>query len=41
MLTFGRLEEIEARYQELTEQLGRPEVLADTQQYQKSAKALS
>jgi peptide chain release factor 1 len=37
----GKLEEIEARYQGLSEQLGSPEVVADNQQYQKSAKALS
>ncbi|HEY7680936.1 MAG TPA: peptide chain release factor 1 [Terriglobia bacterium] len=36
-----RLKEIERRYHELTEQLGRPETLADTQQYQKIAKAHS
>jgi len=38
---FDKLEEIEKRYQDLTEQLGRPEVIADNQQYQKAAKALS
>jgi len=41
MLPLDRLEEIEARYQELAEQMGRPEVIADNQQYQRSAKALS
>jgi peptide chain release factor 1 len=41
MLPLDRLEEIGTRYRELTDQMGRPEVIADTQQYQKSAKALS
>jgi peptide chain release factor 1 len=41
MLMLGKLKEMEARYDELTEQLGRPEVIADNQQYQKFAKALS
>jgi peptide chain release factor 1 len=41
MLLSDRLKEIERRYHELTEQLGRPETLADTQQYQKIAKAHS
>ena len=36
---FQKLEEIEARYQELNEQLGRPETLADKTLYQKTAKA--
>jgi peptide chain release factor 1 len=36
---FQKLEEIEARYQELNEQLGRPETLADKALYQKTAKA--
>jgi peptide chain release factor 1 len=41
MLMFDRLDEIEARYNDLSEQLGRPEIVADNQQYQKAAKALS
>ena len=41
MLPLDRLEEIETRCLGLTEQLGRPEVIADNQQYQKAAKALS
>jgi len=41
MSMFDKLKEIEARYSELTEQLGQPESLADTQQYQKLAKAHS
>ena len=41
MSMFDKLKEIEARYGELTEQLGRPEILADTQQYQKIARAHS
>src|SRR3990167_612513 len=36
-----KLEEIEGRYHELNEQLGRPETLADPAQYQKAAKAHS
>jgi len=36
---FQKLEEIEARYLELNEQLGRPETLADKALYQKTAKA--
>jgi len=36
-----KLEEMEARYQGLTEQLSRPEVIADNQLFHKSAKALS
>ena len=38
---FQKLEQIEARYQELNEQLGRPETLADTPLYQKTARAHS
>ena len=41
MSMFDKLKEIEARYSELTEQLGQPETLADPQQYQKLAKAHS
>jgi len=41
MTMFGKLKETEARYSELTEQLGQPETLADPQQYQKLAKAHS
>ena len=41
MLLLGRLQEIETRYQALTEQLAQPELLADPQQYQKTAKAHS
>ncbi|OFV99047.1 MAG: peptide chain release factor 1 [Acidobacteria bacterium RIFCSPLOWO2_02_FULL_61_28] len=36
-----KLEEIEGRYHELNERLGRPETLADPSQYQKAAKAHS
>jgi len=36
---FQKLEEIEARYLELNEQLGQPETLADKTLYQKTAKA--
>ncbi|MBI2818334.1 MAG: peptide chain release factor 1 [Acidobacteria bacterium] len=36
-----KLREIESRYENLSEQLGRPEVVSDNQQYQKTAKALS
>jgi peptide chain release factor 1 len=39
MSLFDKLKEIEARYGELTQQLAKPETLADTQQYQKIAKA--
>ena len=38
---FQKLEEIEGRYQDLNEQLGRPETLADPSVYQKTAKAHS
>ena len=38
---FQKLEEIEGRYQELNEQLARPETLADPSLYQKAAKAHS
>ena len=41
MSMFDKLKEIEARYSELTEQLGQPEIHADPQQYQKIAKAHS
>ena len=41
MLPFDRLKDIETRYQALTEQLAQPELLADPQQYQKTAKAHS
>jgi peptide chain release factor 1 len=41
MLLLDRLKEIEKRYDDLNEQLGRPETLADTQQYHKVAKAHS
>ena len=41
MLPLDRLEEIETRCKELTDQMGSPEVIADNQQYQKAAKALS
>ncbi|MBI3894539.1 MAG: peptide chain release factor 1 [Acidobacteria bacterium] len=41
MLPFDRLQEIETRYQALTQQLVQPELLADPQQYQKTAKAHS
>jgi len=36
---FERLEEVERRYEELTEKLGTPELLADPKEYQKVAKA--
>jgi peptide chain release factor 1 len=38
---FDKLKEIEARYAQLTEQLGQPETLADPAQYHKLAKAHS
>ena len=38
---YQKLEEIEARYHDLTEQLGRPEVIGDPSQYPKTAKAHS
>ena len=41
MLLLDRLEEIETHYHDLTEQLGRPETIADNLQYQKAAKTLS
>ena len=41
MSMFDKLKEIEARYSELTEELAKPESLADPQQYQKIAKAHS
>jgi len=41
MVLFEKLQEIETRYAELTDQLGRPEILADTQQYPKLARAHS
>ncbi|MBI4459598.1 MAG: peptide chain release factor 1 [Acidobacteria bacterium] len=40
-MLFDRLQEIESRYESLTEQLAQPELLADPQQYQKAAKAHS
>jgi len=36
---FNKLDEIEARYEELTAQLASPELLADSARYQKAAKA--
>jgi peptide chain release factor 1 len=41
MSMFDKLKETEARYSELTNQLGQPETLADQQQYHKIAKAHS
>jgi len=41
MSMLDKLREIESRYDSLTEQLARPEVISDNQQYQKAAKALS
>ena len=41
MSMFDKLKEIEARYSELTDELAKPETLADPQQYQKIAKAHS
>jgi len=41
MNLFAKLEEIESRYRELNEQLGQPEVVADSAQYAKLAKAHS
>jgi peptide chain release factor 1 len=38
---FERLEQIEARYQEMTDALASPEVIADSAKYQKTAKAHS
>src|SRR5215471_7295507 len=38
---FERLNQIEARYEELTRALASPEVIADSSKYQKTAKALS
>lgn len=35
---FGKLEEIERKYEELTDQLGSPELLAEQQKYAKAAK---
>ena len=39
MRLFEKLQEIESRYGELNEQLSRPEIFADPQQYQKIAKS--
>src|SRR3972149_10270498 len=36
---FQKLEQVEARYEEMTLELARPEVLADSARYQKLAKA--
>ncbi|MBI2818722.1 MAG: peptide chain release factor 1, partial [Acidobacteria bacterium] len=41
MSIFDKLKEIEARYTELTDELAKPETFADTQQYQKIARAHS
>jgi peptide chain release factor 1 len=41
MSMFDKLKEIEARYSELTEALAKPEVISDTQEYQKVARAHS
>ncbi|MBI4467165.1 MAG: peptide chain release factor 1 [Acidobacteria bacterium] len=38
---FQKLEQVEARYQEMTLELAQPEVLADSARYQKLAKALA
>ena len=38
---FERLEQIEAKYEELTTALASPEVIADSSKYQKTAKAHS
>ncbi|HVP63300.1 MAG TPA: peptide chain release factor 1 [candidate division Zixibacteria bacterium] len=38
---FGRLDQIEARYEELTKQLASPEIVSDSGKYQKTAKAHS
>jgi peptide chain release factor 1 len=38
---FDRLEQIEAKYEELTQALASPEITADASRYQKTAKAHS
>src|SRR2546421_12702423 len=38
---FERLEQIEAKYQELTQALASPEIISDSAKYQKTAKAHS
>ena len=38
---FDRLDQLEARYDELTQALSSPEIVADQARYQKSAKAHS
>src|SRR5690348_4411471 len=38
---FERLDQIEARYEELTQSLASPEIIADSSKYQKAAKAHS
>ena len=38
---FERLEQIEAKYDELTQALASPQIVADTARYQKTAKAHS
>ena len=38
---FERLNQIEARYDELTQALSSPEIINDSQKYQKTAKAHS
>ena len=38
---FERLEQVEARYQELTDAIANPEVIGDSSRYQKAAKAHS
>ncbi|HVP51092.1 MAG TPA: PCRF domain-containing protein, partial [Terriglobales bacterium] len=38
---FERLDQIESKYDELTQALATPEVISDSQRYQKTAKAHS
>ena len=38
---FERLDQIEARYEELTHALASPEIISDSSKYQKAAKAHS
>ncbi len=38
---FERLEQIEAKYEELTQALASPDIMVDTARYQKTAKAHS
>ena len=38
---FERLDQIEARYEELTQALASPEIIGDSAKYQKAAKAHS